>query len=56
MTSANFSWSAENANLEFGVLIDNPNLAEAIERELREAEDSMFERVRPAETSASEHG
>jgi phosphatidylserine/phosphatidylglycerophosphate/cardiolipin synthase-like enzyme len=44
VTSANFSWSAENANLEFGVLIDNPNLAEAIERELREAEDFIFER------------
>ena len=29
VTSANFSWSAENANVEFGVLIDNPNLAEA---------------------------
>jgi phosphatidylserine/phosphatidylglycerophosphate/cardiolipin synthase-like enzyme len=46
VTSANFSWRAENANLEFGVLIDNPNLAEAIEQELREAEDSIFERVR----------
>jgi phosphatidylserine/phosphatidylglycerophosphate/cardiolipin synthase-like enzyme len=42
VTSANFSWSAENANLEFGVLIDNPNLAEAIECELREAEDYIF--------------
>jgi phosphatidylserine/phosphatidylglycerophosphate/cardiolipin synthase-like enzyme len=46
VTSANFSWSAENANLEFGVIIDNPNLAEAIERELREAEDFIFEHVR----------
>jgi phosphatidylserine/phosphatidylglycerophosphate/cardiolipin synthase-like enzyme len=45
VTSANFSWSAENANLEFGVLIDNPNLAESVERELREAEDLAFERV-----------
>ncbi len=43
VTSANFSWSAENTNLEFGVIIDNPNLAEAIERELREAEDFIFE-------------
>lgn len=56
VTSANFSWSAENTNLEFGVLIDNPNLAEAIERELREAEDFIFERVCPDETSANEHG
>lgn len=45
VTSANFSWSAENANLEFGVLIDNPNLAEAVEREMRAAEDHVFERV-----------
>jgi hypothetical protein len=45
VTSANFSWSAENANLEFGLLVDNPNLAESIERELREVEDLLFERV-----------
>ncbi|KUN40375.1 DISARM system phospholipase D-like protein DrmC [Streptomyces sp. MB22_4] len=45
VTSANFSWSAENNNVEFGVLIDNPNLTEAVERELREAEDSLYERV-----------
>ncbi len=45
VTSANFSWSAENANLEFGVLIDNSNLAESVERELRDNEDLVFERV-----------
>lgn len=45
VTSANFSWTAENANLEFGVLLDNPNLAEAVEQELREAEPSVFEKV-----------
>ena len=27
VTSANFSWSAEQGNVEFGVLIDNPNLS-----------------------------
>lgn len=43
VTSANFSWSAENANLEFGLLVDNPNLAESVERELRDAEDLLFE-------------
>jgi phosphatidylserine/phosphatidylglycerophosphate/cardiolipin synthase-like enzyme len=47
VTSANFSWRAENVNLEFGVLIDNPNLAEAIERELREAENFIFEPALP---------
>ncbi|KNE82409.1 MULTISPECIES: DISARM system phospholipase D-like protein DrmC [Streptomyces] len=45
VTSANLSWSAENNNVEFGVLIDNPNLTEAVERELREAEGALYERV-----------
>jgi hypothetical protein len=45
VTSANFSWSAENGNLELGVLIDNANLAEAIENEMRQVEDLVFERV-----------
>jgi phosphatidylserine/phosphatidylglycerophosphate/cardiolipin synthase-like enzyme len=45
ITSANFSWSAENGNLELGVLIDNPNLAEAVEHEMRQVEDFVFERA-----------
>ena len=45
VTSANFSWSAENGNLELGVLIDNANLAEAVEHEMRQVEDLVFERV-----------
>ena len=47
VTSANFSWSAENGNIEFGVLVDNRNLTEAVEREMREAEDLLFEHVTP---------
>lgn len=47
VTSANFSWSAENGNVEFGVLHDNSNLAESVEREMRNAEDAIFERVAP---------
>ena len=47
VTSANFSWSAENVNLELGVLIDNRNLAEAVERQMRDVEDDLFERVPP---------
>ena len=47
VTSANFSWSAENVNLELGVLIDNRNLAEAVEHQMRDVEDDVFERVRP---------
>jgi hypothetical protein len=31
--------------LEFGVLIDNSNLAESVKRELREAEDFVFAQV-----------
>jgi phosphatidylserine/phosphatidylglycerophosphate/cardiolipin synthase-like enzyme len=45
VTSANFSWSAENSNVEFGVLVDNRNLTEAVEREMRHAEDFLFERI-----------
>jgi hypothetical protein len=45
VTSANFSWSAENGNLELGMLIDNPNLAEAVEHEMRQVEDFVFEHV-----------
>lgn len=52
VTSANFSWSAENANLELGMLIDNGNLAEAVERQMRQVEDLLFERVHvPGHTS-----
>jgi hypothetical protein len=32
VTSANFSWTAENGHLGLGVLIDNANLAEAVEQ------------------------
>jgi phosphatidylserine/phosphatidylglycerophosphate/cardiolipin synthase-like enzyme len=55
VTSANFSWSAENANLELGVLIDNRNLAEAIEHQMRDVEDDLFERVRPPSVKRSSH-
>ncbi len=46
VTSANFSWSAENGNVEFGVLIDNRSLAEAAEDGMRRAEDRLFEPAR----------
>ncbi|MFV2021983.1 DISARM system phospholipase D-like protein DrmC [Micromonospora sp. LOL_023] len=45
VTSANFSWTAEHGNVEFGVLIDNRNLTEAVEREMLDAEDLLYERV-----------
>ncbi|MBB5855737.1 hypothetical protein HDA45_005824 [Amycolatopsis umgeniensis] len=45
VTSANFSWSAEHGNVEFGVLIDDRTLTEAVERELLEAEDLLYQQV-----------
>jgi phosphatidylserine/phosphatidylglycerophosphate/cardiolipin synthase-like enzyme len=48
VTSANFSWSAEHGNVELGVLLDHPNLAEAVEDELHRVEDALYERVLPA--------
>lgn len=45
VTSANFSWSAENMNVEFGVRIDSPSLAEAVEREMTDVEESIYEVV-----------
>ena len=45
VTSANFSRSAELHNVEFGVRIDNPPLAESVEREINRVEAYMYERV-----------
>ena len=45
VSSANFSWSAEHGNVEFGVIIDDRNLTEAVEREMLKAEDRLYERV-----------
>jgi phosphatidylserine/phosphatidylglycerophosphate/cardiolipin synthase-like enzyme len=44
VTSANFSWSAEHGNVELGVLHDDPNLADAVEAELRRAEEHLYVR------------
>jgi len=45
VTSANFSWSAEYGNVEFGVLIDDANLTESVERQMRSVEGELYERV-----------
>ena len=45
VTSANFSRSAEFNNIEFGVKIDSPNLAESVEREIRGVEEILYERI-----------
>jgi hypothetical protein len=51
VSSANFSWSAEYGNVELGVLIDNQNLTESVERAMRDIEDRLFERVWPRKAS-----
>jgi phosphatidylserine/phosphatidylglycerophosphate/cardiolipin synthase-like enzyme len=45
VSSANFSWAAENGNIELGVLIDDQNLTESVERAMRDTEDRLFERI-----------
>ena len=47
VTSANFSWSAENRNLELGVLHDDRDLAQTVERQWRTLEPAYFVRVSP---------
>ena len=43
VTSANFSWSAEYGNVELGVRIDDPNLAERIEDEMIDTEKHLYD-------------
>nr|WP_242677480.1 DISARM system phospholipase D-like protein DrmC [Streptomonospora litoralis] len=47
VTSANLSWSAEHNNVEFGVFFDDANLTEAVEREMWQVEELLYERVHP---------
>lgn len=46
VTSANFSMSAEQRNVELGIRIDDPSIVEAIERDMGALESSCYERVR----------
>ena len=47
VTSANFSYSAENLNIELGLKIEDSNLTEMVERQMREFETTLYERVLP---------
>lgn len=47
VTSANFSLSAEQRNVELGVVIEDRALTESIERQLRLVEAELYERVSP---------
>ncbi len=55
VTSANYSWSAENRNCELGVRLDDSALAEAVESQMKEAEPMLYELVpRMHETDVGE--
>ncbi len=45
LTSANFSYSAENRNIEFGLLVHDPALAESIEATIASKHGSLYELV-----------
>ena len=45
VTSANLSWSAEQSNVELGLLVDDVALTESVEREMYGSEDALYERV-----------
>lgn len=45
VTSANYSWSAENRNVELGIRADDSGLASAVEQQMRDAEAVLYERV-----------
>lgn len=45
VTSANFSYSAENLNIELGLKVEDQNLAEMVEGEMRRLESYVYEQV-----------
>lgn len=45
VTSANFSWSAEESNVELGLRVEDPSIARMIERQMEELEPILYERV-----------
>jgi len=44
--SANFSYSAEERNVELGLRLDDSALAHSVEKQLRDLEDVVYEQVR----------
>lgn len=48
ITSANFSYSAENRNVEFGLLVRDPALAASVESMMRSKHGSLYELVQVA--------
>ena len=43
--SANFSFSAEERNVELGLRLDDPALAHSVEKQMRDLEQTVYERV-----------
>lgn len=50
ITSANFSHNAERRNIEFGILLRDPTLAQSVEDVMEEKQGTLYERV-PSATS-----
>lgn len=46
VTSANFSWSAEESNVELGLRIEDQSIARMVETQMEELEPLLYERVR----------
>ena len=46
MGSANFSYSAEERNVELGLRLDDPALAHSVEKQMRDLEETVYEPVR----------
>lgn len=53
VTSANYSWSAENRNVELGLRIDDSPLATGIEAQMLSAEATIYKRVLPPESESA---
>lgn len=45
LTSANFSFSAENRNVEFGLLVRDSALAESVESTMRSKHGTLYEQA-----------
>lgn len=45
VTSANFSWSAEEANVELGLRVDDKTVADLVVRQMEQLESVLYERV-----------
>lgn len=53
VTSANFSYSAENRNVEFGILVHDAALATSIEATMMDKHGSLYELVQPIPQTVS---